>query len=250
MKVNGINKIYSGAERYGSDMSMDSKSKEVQNQIANARNRLKELAADKGLNEEEKEKKRQEIQQKLTELNNELKQRQMEVQREQQERKKEAFRTAEEEADRKDAKLSEEKLPDMGISQGGMKAMLSADASVRHAQTHGHMAMALEGRVRILQGEIKQDAERGKDTSQKKKELQKLESKAARMKGAKINFLTDASEELKEAFRKERPAENGQKKSGKDGVVRQMKSPFHMASKNKTDSYVKGNMFSNVEFHF
>ena len=70
------------------------------------------------------------------------------------------------------------------------------------------------------------------------------------MKGAKINFLTDASEELKEAFRKERPAENGQKKSGKDGVVRQMKSPFHMASKNKTDSYVKGNMFSNVEFHF
>ena len=54
MKVNGINKIYSGAERYGSDMSMDSKSKEVQNQIANARNRFNYLAAYNGFIEDQK----------------------------------------------------------------------------------------------------------------------------------------------------------------------------------------------------
>ena len=250
MRIHGINSAYTEAERTNTNVSMDSKSKEVQSQITDAKNSLKELSADKALNEEEKEKKRQELKQKLSDLNHQLRQRQMELLREQQEKRKEALNPLQEDEDAKETKRQENGLSGTGVSQGGIKAMVSADTSVLHAQKHGYIAKSFEGRVRVLQGEIRQDEERGKDTRQKEQELKKLEEKAARMKGAKVSFLTDASKELKRASEKELRKGKKIEKAGGDGVVRQVKPPFGQSSKQKTNGYLGGGMFSNVDFHF
>ena len=59
-------------------MATDSVSKNIQNQIANAQNQLQELSANENMSAEEKMKKRQEIQQQITDLNNQLRQHQIE----------------------------------------------------------------------------------------------------------------------------------------------------------------------------
>ena len=59
-------------------MATDSVSKNIQNQIANAQKQLQELSANENMSAEEKMKKRQEIQQQITDLNNQLRQHQIE----------------------------------------------------------------------------------------------------------------------------------------------------------------------------
>ena len=74
MRINGIN----GTNTHVGGMNMaranDSVSKNIQNQIANAQKQLQELSANKDMSIEEKMKKRQEIQQQITDLNNQLRQ--------------------------------------------------------------------------------------------------------------------------------------------------------------------------------
>ena len=86
MKINGLN----GANTQIGGMNMkatDSVSKNIQNQIANAQKQLQELSANKDMSIEEKMKKRQEIQQQITDLNNQLRQHQIEQRKEQQAKK-------------------------------------------------------------------------------------------------------------------------------------------------------------------
>lgn len=250
MKISAANRIYPETERQDTDLWTDSEGKEVRNQIANAKNRLKELSADKGLNEEEREKKQKELRQKITELNNQLRQRQAELQRQQQEQKTSAAVPEEDSSNPQTAGDSEEALLAAGIPHTGARAILAAGSAVGHAKSQGSLAASLESRVRILQGEIKQDQERGLDTRLKQEELKKLEKKAARLNGFGSSYLADASQELKQALEaKTRP---GQKtpKNNPDGFVRLIKSPLSSAPKHKTDIYLGGNMFSHVDFHF
>ena len=53
MKINSMDNRYSGKEHQSADLRMDSKGKEVQNQILDAKKRLKELSSDNALSEEE-----------------------------------------------------------------------------------------------------------------------------------------------------------------------------------------------------
>ena len=62
----------------------DAVSKGIQQQIANAQKRLQEISSDDTLSMEEKMKKRQEIQQEITNLNQQLRQHEMEMRKEQQ----------------------------------------------------------------------------------------------------------------------------------------------------------------------
>ncbi len=250
MKVNGTEKAYEQVRPGRVDASSDSRSKEVQNQIAEARKSLESVSVDKELNEEEKEKKRKEIQQRITELNKQLRQRQIELQREQQEKRKEMLQKANQEAETAEKNILEETEPIEGISQTGMKAMISADSAIRRAAAHGNMAQSFEGRVRVLEGEIAQDTERGRDVSQKEQELKKLTRKATGLHGAKFGYLTDAAREMKHAARKEYQPDGSGKPQEKDGSVRPMRFPAPSVPPKKTDIYVKGTMFSNVEFHF
>ena len=249
MKINGIDQKYPKTERRSKDLWMDSKGKEVQSQIANTKNRLKELSADQGLNEEEKEKQRKELQQKLADLNKQLRKRQLELQQKMQEQKQTAYHPTKEKTDVLDAKSNNDKADTTGFPQTGTKAIIAANSAIHHAKSHETLAAELKSQVRILQGEIKQDQERGKDTSHKQKELQKLEDKAAKLNGAGFGLLADASKEMRQAAQKEK---HPNKKIGKqpDGFVRPLKSPLSSKPKSKTDIYIKGDMFSNVDFHF
>ena len=244
MKIGRINRMNMEPDPSGGSSTIDSKSKEFQNQIASAQNRLKDLASDHKLNDEEKEKKRKEIQQKITDLNNQLRQHQIEKRREQQEK-----------ADRADAtKLQQEAAAQEetaeGMSNVGMKAIISANAAINHAKAQGNMALATENRARALQTEISQDARYGKDTGQKQKELDKLEQKAVKIKGAKMSYLSKAAREMRIAAEKERDADKKTNKDKSNFSVNPTSAPLHSDTKKKTDIYIKGQMFSNVDFHF
>ena len=65
----------------------DSVSKNIQNQIANAQQKLQDLSSNEELSLEDKMKKRQEIQQEITNLNQQLRQHQIEHRKEQQSKK-------------------------------------------------------------------------------------------------------------------------------------------------------------------
>ena len=245
MKVNGVDRINEGAKRADNSWLTDSKSKEFQNQIANAKNSLKDLAADNKLGEEEKEKKRKEIQQKITDLNNQLRQHQIELRREQQEKNQQAEMSEE---DKRNG-LNDEKAQETGMHETGMKAMISANSAIGHANATNNLAMAVESRARVLQAEIRQDEAYGKDTKQKQKELEKLEGKVVKLNGTKMNFLAKASQEMETAAERIRNGEDNKAKK-KKGSENSVAAPFSSATRQKTGMYIKGNMFSNVDFHF
>lgn len=246
MKIYDVNKSQVEAGRTNDDRLTDSKSKEFQSQIANAQSRLKDLASDKELGEDEKEKKRKEIQQQIKELNNQLRQHQIQMQRE--EREKRANTEVSKEEQKGEIKEKTKETP--VHAQTSMQAILSANAAMDHAQKQGNMALEMEGRVRVLQNEIKQDIQYGRDTEQKQKELQKLEKKAVKVKGAKMSYLANASKEMKRAAETEKETDRTFKKKKQAEFVNPAAAPGNSSANRKTNIYIQGNMFSHVDFHF
>ena len=140
------------AGKINKPMEMDSFSKSIQNQIFNAQKQLQELSENKDMSMEEKMKRRQEIQQQITELNNQLRQHQIEQRKEKQEQ-------AAKSAEKKESVKNENK--GAGLSQASMTAIISADAALSQAKVHGSVATRMEGRAGVLEAEIKQDGSRG-----------------------------------------------------------------------------------------
>ena len=81
MTINGISGANTQTAQMGMNQAMDSYSKNIQNQIANAQKQLQELSSNEGMTLEEKMKKRQEIQQQISDLNMQLRQHQIEQRR-------------------------------------------------------------------------------------------------------------------------------------------------------------------------
>lgn len=84
MKINGFNGTNTQIGAMGMAQANDSVSKNIQNQIANAQQKLQDLSSNEELSLEDKMKKRQEIQQEITNLNQQLRQHQIEQRKEQQ----------------------------------------------------------------------------------------------------------------------------------------------------------------------
>ena len=104
-------------------------------------------------------KKRQEIQQEITNLNQQLRQHQIEQRKEQQSKKSSMDDMV---AGTKNTSAKK----GTGLSQAGMRAMISAESSMKQAKVQGSMATQMEGRAGVLESEIKQDA--GKGNTEKK----------------------------------------------------------------------------------
>ena len=121
-----------------SQQGMDSYSKSLQKQIADAQKQLQELAQNKDMDSETKMKKRQEIQKQISDLNMQLRQHQME------ERKK----AQEEKRQKSEPKKSKEQNV-TGLSQKSMEAMISADSSMKQADVYGSTAKEMENGARI-----------------------------------------------------------------------------------------------------
>ena len=136
MRINGLNGANTPVGGMNMTKATDSVSKNIQNQIANAQKQLQELSANKDMSIEEKMKKRQEIQQQITDLNNQLRQHQIEQRKEQQAKKSsmDDMLGGSKKTAPKAGKQS------TGLSQASMKAMISADSAMAQAQVQGSVA--------------------------------------------------------------------------------------------------------------
>lgn len=215
MKINGINEANSHVSVMNRQMATDSVSKNIQNQIANAQKQLQEISSDKDMSMEEKMKKRQEIQQQITDLNNQLRQHQIEMRREQQQ-KKGASMDDMLAGSKKTSLKSRTKAA--GLSQANMRAMISAGAAMSQVQIQGSVATQMEGKAGVLESEIKIDAARGSNVDAKKEELAELQEKAVAAETAQMNTLANANKELEEAAKADQQMDKDIKTDKKDAV--------------------------------
>ena len=155
MKISGINEVNAQAGWMKMNQAVDSYSKNMQNQIANAQKQLQDLSSNENLTLEEKMKKRQEIQKEISNLNQQLRQHQIEQRKEQQSKRTSMDDTLGGNQSKRTAKSGRKRS---GLSQASMEAMISADSSMKQAQIQGGVAARMEGRAGVLKAEIKQDA--------------------------------------------------------------------------------------------
>ena len=210
MRIDGINGVNMQRGEMNRQMGMDSVSKNIQNQIANAQKQLQELSSNKELSIEEKMEKRQEIQQKITDLNNQLRQHQIEMRREKQQAKGSSMDDMLGGSNRTASKAGNKSA---GLSQASMTAIISADSAIARAQEQGGVVTKMEGRAGILETEIKLDAARGVNVEAKQEELAEVQKKAAQAQFAQMSTLADASKELEAAAKADQQTE---KTDGKD----------------------------------
>lgn len=212
MTVNGISGANGNmqAGRSSMNMQMDSVSKNIQNQIANAQKQLQELSSNEDMTLEEKMKKRQEIQQEITTLNQQLRQHQIEQRKEQWRRGTPMDDMLE--GSRKAAKTGNK---GNGLSQASMQAMISADSSMKQAKVQGSMATQMEGKAGVLESEIKMDKGRGASTEKKEEELADLQAKAQAATAAQVSTLADAGKVMEEAAKADSKAESVENKNSR-----------------------------------
>ena len=216
MTINGINGANTQTAQMGMNQAMDSYSKNIQNQIANAQNQLQELSSNEGMTPEEKMKKRQEIQQQISDLNMQLRQHQMEQRRAERSEKQQAKGSSMDEMPGgTNAKTGSKRA---GLSQTSMTAMISADASIKQAKAQGSVATKMEGRAGVLKSEIKLDEARGGDATKKKEELADVEQTAMQATASQMETLGDANKAMEEAAEAERTEQkaSGSKEENKE----------------------------------
>lgn len=185
--TNNIQPAYTGRS-----IQKDSVSKNIQNQIANAQKQLQELSSNENMSIEEKMKKRQEIQQEITNLNQQLMQHQTR-QRNQQQNKNSIDSLAVKQKKRGNKKTGSNKS---SLSQAGMESMLAAGSSIEQSKIQGSVATKMENTAEIIKTEIKYDA--GGNTEAKQAELAAVEQKAANASAMQMDTLADAKQQIEE----------------------------------------------------
>ena len=215
MTINGINGANTQMGQMGIGQATDSYIRNIQNQIANAQKQLQELSSNEDMTLEEKMKKRQEIQQQISDLNMQLRQHQVE-------RRRAAERSQKQQA-------NDSSMDDMlggtrkagrtnagskgtGLSQASMTAIISADNSMKQATVQGSVATRMEGRAGVLESEIKLDKVRGNDTQAKEEELAEVEQKARAAAASQLSTLADASRTMEEAAQADSETEKADNK--------------------------------------
>ena len=218
MKINGTSEANAQMCVMNRQTATDSVSKNIQNQIANAQKQLQEISANKDMSMEEKMKKRQELQQQITDLNNQLRQHQIEMRREQQQTKRASMedmlagnKTNSMKFDSKGAGMSRQC---MHVST--MQAMISASSAMSQVRIQGSVTTRMNGEASILASEIKLDEARGSNVEAKKEELAELQEKVVAVEAAQMNTLANASKELKEAMQAEQQTEKTDKDTKTD----------------------------------
>ncbi len=195
------------------DQTTDSVSKNIRDQIANAQKQLQEISSNKEMSVEQKMKRRQEIQQQISDLNNQLRQHQIEQRKQQQEQKMSKDEGMNRE--NQEGLAAKENLPKTGLTQDSMKAMISADSSIKQAKIQGNTADSFEHRADIVKVEIELDIARASNVvgrtanvSGKYAELAKVEQKAEDAMNSQAKMLGEVNTEIKETQEKEQSPEN------------------------------------------
>lgn len=196
---------------FGSNVQMDSVSKSIQKQIENAQKHLQDLSSNEGMPLEEKMKKRQEIQQEITNLNQQLRQHQIEMRKEQQSK---AASKEDMAGGGKKADVANTNGKGNGMSKAGMQAMISADASMKQAQVQGSVATQMEGKAHILESEIRADKARGANVEKKEEELAGIEARAKEALSGQMSTLAEANKTLHGSGESETDNKTGKGEAG------------------------------------
>lgn len=212
MNVNGINGNGTGVQAFQMKMNQgtDAVSKNLQNQIANAQKQMQELGENKEMSLEEKMKKRQEIQQQISNLQNQLRQHQIEQRKENQQKSGSSM----DDMLGGNRQAAKAKKGGTGMSSASMQAIISADSSMHQVKVQGAVKSEMEGKAGVLESEIKLDEARGGDTTKKREELAEVEAKAQDITASQMEILSKTEKDLKEAAEADREAE--QKADKKD----------------------------------
>lgn len=205
MNVNGINGNSTGVQAFQMKMnqSTDAVSKNLQNQIANAQKQMQELGENKEMSLEEKMKKRQEIQQQISDLQNQLRQHQIEQRKENQQKSGSSM----DDMLGGNRQAANAKKGGTGMSSASMQAIISADSSTHQVKVQGAVKSEMEGKAGVLESEIKLDEARGGDTTKKREELAEVEAKAQDITASQMEILSETEKDLKEAAEADREAE-------------------------------------------
>lgn len=152
MKVNGTGTINMQAGMFSTAGAGDMVSKSLQSQIAGAQKQLQELSSNDRMSVEEKMKKRQELQKQIADWNNQLRQHQIEERKKKQQEQKKANTDTRQ-------KQNTTQGAGKGLSGESMQAMIGADVSVKQAKIQSSTAGRLEGKARVLETEAKNSSE-------------------------------------------------------------------------------------------
>ncbi len=221
MTINSIHGANTQAGQMGKNQAADSYSRNIQNQIANAQQQLQELSSNEDMTLEEKMKKRQEIQQKISDLNMQLRQRQMEQRKEKQQAKGSSMDDM-----LGGTRNAGNKNP--GLSKASMTAIMSADNLLKQANVQGSVAASMEGKAGVLKSEIK--TSQGASLEQKKKELAEVEQKAQAATSSQISTLADVNKTVEEASKADSKEEKKENKDTKTASVKEKDSEENVSS--------------------
>ncbi len=215
MTINGINGANTQMGQMGMNRATDSYSRNIQNQIANAQKQLQELSSNVDMALEEKMKKRQEIQQQISDLNVQLRQHQMEQRREKQQKQSSFDDMLGGTGNLRSAK---EGSKSVALSQASMTAIISADTSMKQAKVQGSVATKMEDRSGVLEIEIELDKARDCDTRKKVEELADTEQKAQAATSSQFSILADASKTMEEAAKADKMEEKEKESEEKNKI--------------------------------
>jgi len=196
INMNSVSELHKSRTTFqiNQNQQMDSYSKSLQEQINNANEQLQSLGEDKEMSIDEKMKKRQEIQKKITDLQNQLRQHQIEQKKENRQSKGSSMEDML--GGKQTAKSSKAAK---GISTTSMKALISADSAINQVEAQGAIKVNLQGEADILETEIKLDSARGKVVEKKQEQLADIESRNRDIESAQLEVLNRADKELDKA---------------------------------------------------
>lgn len=250
MKINGTSGMNVPAGAIGMDAGIggqtDPMVRDLQRQIEDLQNRMKELSSNPELSMEMKAKKRQELQKQISDLEMQLRQRQMEVKREEAMKRSSKDYSADEMFGTNQQSSGKSGKNGAGLSAGSMEAMISADTTMKQADVHGSVARTMEGRANVLEAEIKQDEGLGFSVPEGKREqLAEAEAKADEATVAQMGTLAQAKEAAQKANEadesqdstKSDKDQNGVKtdeEEGKDGPVEEKSDESKDSSNSNT----------------
>lgn len=178
-----------------SPQDTDAACKAIQKQIRNKQQELQKISENPNLSPEEKAKKRQAIQQEISNLNLQLRQHQMELRK-----AKQSKGTSQDDRSGNTPKgnTKSQKEQGAGLSRAGMEAMISADTALNQAEVQGRVSTNMEGNARILKSEIQEeDGMRSREA--KEEALAKTEQTARNAAASQMKSLGNAKAVMEKA---------------------------------------------------
>lgn len=169
-------------------------SKTIQSQIQNLQEKRQKLADDSDMSIDEKMKKKQEIQQEISNLNNQLREHLREQRKKLQESKNNSMDDVVGERQKTDRK--DNNTQSSGLSQASMKAIISADSTLKQAVVQDGVVTRMEGKAAVLESEIKNDKNRGYSAVEKESELANVKNKITKATASYVKILGDANDSI------------------------------------------------------